>query len=90
MFQEKDRSESIFNFIGSDANKTLSIGTLGKGIYFYEALSVSNGKNLSSKGQFIIKDAQLERLHLQLIMTFSKIYLTIQGDDFIKKMSLIH
>jgi hypothetical protein len=61
VFQEKDRSESIFNFIGSDANKTLSIGTLGKGIYFYEALSVSNGKNLSSKGQFIIKDAQLER-----------------------------
>jgi hypothetical protein len=61
VFQRKGGMGSIFNFIGNNANKTLSIGTLDKGIYFYEATSISNGKNLSSNGQFIIKDAQLER-----------------------------
>ncbi|MDC1516972.1 hypothetical protein N8385_04540 [Cyclobacteriaceae bacterium] len=61
VFQKKGEAASIFNFIGSDTNKTLNIGTLEKGIYYYEAVSVSNGKSLSSNGQFIIKDAQLER-----------------------------
>ena len=61
IFQKKVGAASIFNFIGSDTNKTLNIGTLEKGIYYYEAVSVSNGKSLSSNGQFIIKDAQLER-----------------------------
>ena len=61
VFQKKGGAASIFNFIGSDTNKTLNIGTLEKGIYYYEAVSVSNGKSLSSNGQFIIKDAQLER-----------------------------
>ena len=48
VFQKNDGSESIFNFIGGDVNKTLNIGTLDKGIYYYKAVSVSNDEKLFS------------------------------------------
>ena len=64
VFQKNDGSESIFNFIGGDVNKTLNIGTLDKGIYYYEAVSVSNDEKLFSNGQFIIEDSQLEQTTL--------------------------
>ena len=61
VYSKKNKLESIYNFTGGDTNKTLSIGTLDKGIYNYEAITTFNNENFSSKGQFIVKDAQLER-----------------------------
>ena len=66
----------------------MSIGTLGKGIYFYEALSASNGKNLSSKGQFIIKDAQLERVTFTANHDVLKDLADHTGGRFYKKNEL--
>ena len=60
VYSKQNESESIYNFTGGDVNKTFSIGTLDKGIYNYEAVTVFNGENFSSNGQFIIKDTQLE------------------------------
>ena len=60
VYSKKNGSESIYNFTGSDVNKTFSIGTLEKGIYNYEASTTLYGESFSSNGQFIIKDAQLE------------------------------
>ena len=61
VYSKKNKLESIYNFTGGDTNKVFSIGTLDKGIYNYEAITTFNNENFSSKGQFIIKDAQLER-----------------------------
>jgi len=85
VYSKKNGSENIYNFTGSDVNKTFDIGTLDKGIYNYEAITDFNGEHFSSNGQFIIENAQLEHTTFTANHNLLKDLSDRTGGQFYKK-----
>ena len=54
-----------YSFVTSENNSKYRINGLGNGIYTYQARSNVNGKNMTAKGRFTIKDLQIESTRLR-------------------------